>query len=392
VAFVLSKILSLLGASTGNSTGSGLGASIGRTIGVTVGLGVLAIPLAKFVLGPLYLRFYPRCRSALGDGFSVFLLTCMCVGMIAAAGYAGTSTLYGAYLGGLIVSHLDGLEITDAEDGSEKTYAPTFQTQPTTSTPATVLAGSHELSSMSHNPIHRSTSLPPCLKSHDLSSTDVTSSPRSCPTLLSSFEIYIAPLLNFLLLPLFFGSIGYSIPFIPLWKGKIIWKGIIYALLMLVSKAVCGVCIWVWTVNSRAMRGKRASQRFKESFWAGSMVGCAMIARGEIGLLSALFIISRLLSLTTSPPTGSHKSPTTLPTRCCRKMNFSSQRGPSFYAQSSARWVWDGSLTGGVVTSSAVAGIKSARVLRVTALDGSDKQRHPSMSHSRPCAVQLVAH
>jgi Kef-type K+ transport system membrane component KefB len=210
--------------------------------------------------------------------------------MIAAAGYAGTSTLYGAYLGGLIVSHLDGLDITDAENGSEKTYATTFQTQATTSTPATVLAGSHELSSKSHNPIHRSTSLPPCLKSHDLSSTDVTSSPRSCPTLLSSFEIYIAPLLNFLLLPLFFGSIGYSIPFIPLWKGKIIWKGIIYALLMLVSKAVCGVCIWVWTVNSRAMRGKRASQRFKESSWAGSMVGCAMIARGEIGLLSVLFI------------------------------------------------------------------------------------------------------
>lgn len=40
--------------------------------------------------------------------------------------------------------------------------------------------------------------------------------------------------------PLFFISIGFSIPFLQLWTGKRIWRGIVYAILMTIGKLLAG--------------------------------------------------------------------------------------------------------------------------------------------------------
>lgn len=50
------------------------------------------------------------------------------------------------------------------------------------------------------------------------------------------------------LAPLFFASIGYTIPFVRLWQGRIIWRGICYALLMTLGKLLVG--LWVVFVDS----------------------------------------------------------------------------------------------------------------------------------------------
>jgi len=71
------------------------------------------------------------------------------------------------------------------------------------------------------------------------------------PNFLATFETYLYPVMTFILLPLFFGSIGYSIPFVALWIGESIWKGIVYALLMIFAKAICGLWLLIWPIKGR---------------------------------------------------------------------------------------------------------------------------------------------
>lgn len=52
-----------------------------------------------------------------------------------------------------------------------------------------------------------------------------------------------AVLLFQLLVPLFFVSIGYSIPFLDLWTGARIWHGVVYAVLMAIGKLIAGAPI-----------------------------------------------------------------------------------------------------------------------------------------------------
>ena len=111
------------------------------------------------------------------------------------------------------------------------------------------------------------------------SSMHSSKSTEIAPPILA-FERYIVPVVEILLLPIFFGSIGYSIPFVPLWRGRIIWRGIVYALLMALGKMACGA--WLLLLPTRP----DPSSRRELSTWKGSViVGVAMIARGEIGLL-----------------------------------------------------------------------------------------------------------
>ncbi len=265
VAFVLSQILTLLGSNSG-----GVGASIGRTIGVTFAFGLMAIPFARSCLAPIHNRYWNhRWRVAGGDGLSIALLSTLFIGAIAGTGYAGTSTLYGVYTAGLIVSYLDDLGAAQdsswakSDDGAAMTTA-------------------LELDAFANScsPMGRTLSLPSRLELRPI--TPQISLLTTHSSLLSAFEFYISPILNYLLLPLFFGSIGYSIPFIPLFRPRNIWKGIIYSLLMILSKGICGVWIWSWSTGASpaAFRG-----RIRSSWWGGILLGCAMIARGEIGLL-----------------------------------------------------------------------------------------------------------
>lgn len=76
-----------------------------------------------------------------------------------------------------------------------------------------------------------------------------------------SFTRMVGPLQNYLLLPLFFASIGFAIvscllplltssalmvdiqPFLDLWQPTVLWKGIVYAVLMCLAKLAVGLPI-----------------------------------------------------------------------------------------------------------------------------------------------------
>ena len=263
VAFILSEILKLVGENT-ESGAMALGGHIGRAIGVTFGFGIVMIPVTKYFIGPGF-RWLKRTRSGkwrtkMGREGMLFLMACLLMAMIAGTRYAGTSPLYGAYLAGLVVSYLDDLDVRVNLGRHEMDL------------PATL---AERASSREHDMVPAPTHSP----SH-------ASSFSNHPTLIDTFEHYITPVLIYMLLPIFFGSIGYSIPFIPLWKGKNIWRGFIYAILMTLAKAFCGAWLLIWKIpgsQGTFIGGMR--DRARDSRKGALLLGFAMIARGEIGLL-----------------------------------------------------------------------------------------------------------
>ena len=83
--------------------------------------------------------------------------------------------------------------------------------------------------------------------------------------------------MNKILQPFFFASIGFSIPITQMFIGRLIWKGFIYALVMIVSKFACGL----WLIRFKDENNKFSIQ----NLYPTSMLGLAMVARGEIGFL-----------------------------------------------------------------------------------------------------------
>ena len=255
VAFILVKVLSILG-SAEDTSGSSLGGSIGRTIGVTIGLGLGIFALCRWVFKPAMRKLY-RSRRFLtsswgGERALLVLMALLFIAMVAAAGYGGTSPLYGAYIAGLAVAYLSDIVEADLEYDQSSLEL-------------------RERLDGRFSRLLRSSTFPQARSTPSLASRpSVKSDEHPRPSLIGAFEHYIGPVLTYLLLPLFFGSIGYSIPFVPLWRGRIIWRGIVYAVLMLIGKAFCGS----WMLL-RGLAGWRAA----------GLLGLAMISRGEIGLL-----------------------------------------------------------------------------------------------------------
>lgn len=148
------------------------------------------------------------------------------------------------------------------------------------------------------------------------------------PIFTGTYEVYMHPVQSYILRPLFFASIGYAIPIRSLFGGKTVWQGVVYSIVCLVSKLACGVCVTVdhvwkkWrtskpvrtksrTVSTNsapsenpAKQGGHADipnsnegtfpatasldkQRTPSLWPVTTLLGSAMVARGEISLLIA---------------------------------------------------------------------------------------------------------
>jgi len=77
----------------------------------------------------------------------------------------------------------------------------------------------------------------------DTRRVDETSSDPSRQTLSGEniYREYYGAVVDRILKPLFFASIGFSIPISQLFTGAIVWRGIVYTILMLLGKMVCGL-------------------------------------------------------------------------------------------------------------------------------------------------------
>ncbi|GAB1734662.1 hypothetical protein NU195Hw_g912t1 [Hortaea werneckii] len=273
---VMSSVIHDLGDLAGDSSVN-LGWLIGRPILASALMAILTPVLSKWVLAPFFRKFIER-RFAKFDHISniVLMILVLCA-FISIAAYAGTSILFGAFLA-----------------GSFLTYLPSKHPEG----PFVVLSREE-----GENQKHKS------------------------PTFVHTFEAYCLDFQKFVLEPLFFASIGFAIPFLDLWTGSAIWHGVVYTLLMLLSKFFVGVWIPIWAAVKRPRKPEeeKAIQREKEAeadggengnangngpprpnirrvqstvkgvdtptqaagggSWPGLLLGAAMVARGEIGLL-----------------------------------------------------------------------------------------------------------
>ncbi|ESK91237.1 sodium-hydrogen antiporter [Moniliophthora roreri MCA 2997] len=192
----------------------------------------------------------------------VFLMVSLLSGVVAAAKYAGTSELFGAYLCGVFI-------------------AQTFYAIPGTSDEAAADIDVHNDVSLTLN-------------------TSGIYSPHP------AFTVFIQPLLQYFLSPIFFVSIGLSLPIRSLGSvngsSRVIWRGWVYSLLMMVAKMLTGIPFIAWSDKDTGKRWFRLGGRKQSGggsissapttltltdLQSAVLVGIAMVARGEIALIVA---------------------------------------------------------------------------------------------------------
>ncbi|KAJ5646103.1 Sodium/hydrogen exchanger family-domain-containing protein [Penicillium lividum] len=184
-----------------------------RPVFVSVGFAVGTLIVCTFVLGPIIQKFLAMAAKVpdfvMTMQFAFLSQTVLLVGIVAAASYAGTSSLFAAYLAGVIVSWFDEMvksKEARTSDGSQ----PEVHAQ---------------------------------------------QSGKKIPTGVRVYEKYYKEPVGRILIPLFFASIGFAIPITEMFQGSVVWRGVIYALLMVFGKMLTGLwLVRLSTSVSDAMR------------------------------------------------------------------------------------------------------------------------------------------
>ncbi|KJA23843.1 hypothetical protein HYPSUDRAFT_65961 [Hypholoma sublateritium FD-334 SS-4] len=239
-----------------------------RPILVSVAFG-LGTPLAAMGLRWVIHRFISK--STPRPQFLLLFIILVLTAFVAGSGYAGTSELFGAYLAGAFVSH-----VFPAQDD-----AVTFP----------------------DDSVDRMSS-PDMLQDGNVAVKDVDGGGNPSH---AAFGAYIQPVLTHLFAPLFFGSIGVALPIKEMFtthpdavqiavtvqaglvntttiivdsgrtSHQVIWRGLIYSLLMILSKMVVGFWMLVWPEPnvSRARTGTQRSAKPPSSASAPSDIESA---------------------------------------------------------------------------------------------------------------------
>lgn len=240
---VMASVIQSLG--DASETGDiNLGWIIGRPIVVSVAMTVLTPLLARCLLRTGYCRFVEPHITKWGyPPMMIFMAAILCA-FLSISSYAGTSVLYGSFLAGMLVPYLP----TDAEDQHGATKA---------------------MESAAHMRHHETL------------------------TFQNVFEHFLLDVQLYVLQALFFASTGFAIPFLGMWSGRAIWRGIAFSILMMLARLVVGIYLPLWTFMCRPREkspherhsGSNHGSRIRQVITPALLVGLAMVARGEIGLL-----------------------------------------------------------------------------------------------------------
>ncbi|OTB01908.1 hypothetical protein M426DRAFT_74941 [Hypoxylon sp. CI-4A] len=172
------------------------------------------------------------CLDAKQSGFVV--QTLLLVALVAAASYAGASVLLAAYLAGIVVSWWASSERLKTEEASST--GP--QTEESTAEPTTVVQ--NQESSQGDDDPTTSESITRDRQEASRTGSDI-------------YEIYYAQAVTRVLKPFFFASVGFSIPISDMFSGEVVWRGIIYSVLMAIGKILCGLWLVRFSVPTGAL-------------------------------------------------------------------------------------------------------------------------------------------
>ncbi|KAJ5111319.1 hypothetical protein N7532_001854 [Penicillium argentinense] len=264
VGLVMLSVIGDLGKLSGE-TNVNLGWLIGRPIVASIAMAILTPIVTKWVFAPFFRKFVEHHFARFDHISNIILMTLVLAAFISIAGFTGTSVLFGAFLAGVFLTYLP----------SKRPEGPFV------------------------------------VMSREEGEREADKS----PTFIHTFEKYLLGPQEYLMEPLFFSSIGFAIPFLQLWTGERIWRGVVYTLLMAFAKCIVGIWIPIWQVVARCKpchrkeirvqqlnqglpkrnegwkdRDEEQTEQGERRSWnrvwlAAVLLGSAMVERGEIGLL-----------------------------------------------------------------------------------------------------------
>ncbi|KAH6866443.1 Sodium/hydrogen exchanger family-domain-containing protein [Alternaria rosae] len=228
-----------------------------RPVLVSVAFAVIAPLFCLFVAKPLTAWLNASREAHPGAHLSALLQrtqtafvihTLILIALVAGATYAGTSNLFAAYIAGASISWWDSdvphptsaSAMNAADEKRQATVGPMLESSasPSTEPPKTEADQDHPAIP----------SQPSNMDKHE--HVNMTSGA-------AIYEHYYHPAVSKILQPFFFASIGFSIPITRMFRGAIVWRGIVYAVLMTFAKLVCGL----WLVRFSISPGKKTPSR-----------------------------------------------------------------------------------------------------------------------------------
>ena len=227
VGLVMVQIIPTLGAGSSFTE-----ITVIRPVFVSIAFAVLIPLICLFVAKPVIQKACDYLQRSENAGYkavfwspkaALVYQTAILLAMVTGSTYAGTSNLFAAYLAGAAVTWLgDSVTINEHEQSSPGPTTPPHSGQP-----------------------------PRRSQSHSAHSTgNISTHGLSSPcTGRAVYEHYYSSAVESLLRPLFFASIGFAIPITKMFSGRVVWRGIVYTILMVFAKLICGL----WLVRFAPM-------------------------------------------------------------------------------------------------------------------------------------------
>ncbi|KAE9986256.1 hypothetical protein EG328_006259 [Venturia inaequalis] len=279
VGLVMVQIISNLGAS-----GSGFNSTtVVRPVFVSLGFAIICPLACWMVVSPLTLMLN-KYRDKNPDNWiqrlivreqTAFILhTTILMAMVTASSYAGTSNLFAAYLSGAMVSWWDSEVPHPPLHSEDKRINFSAHRDRNAANSSAPLVSTTESKIKTQNILDTSTSQPACKQSGA-----------------AIFHAYYAQPTDKILKPFCFASIGFSIPISKMFTGTVVWRGLIYTLLMAFGKMTCGLWLIRFAVPFPKKIHPRHLSHFLPStnhFWGrGSPVACPLTdqASAQVGEL-----------------------------------------------------------------------------------------------------------
>ncbi|KAF6806650.1 sodium/hydrogen exchanger family protein [Colletotrichum sojae] len=222
-----------------------------RPVLVSLGLAV-AVPVAcRFVVRPATLRLNAAREGNPGSKMDVLLRrrqtafvihTVWLFALVVGGTFAGTSSLLAAYIAGATVSWWD----------SEVPHVAARETAA-----ARVEPGAEQKA------VKADTSAGEASASASAPAPEPVAEPDAGNSGMDIYEHYYSKAVEHILKPFFFASIGFSVPITRMFAGPIVWRGVVYTILMMISKMVCG--IWLLSFASPLQAVQRVVKKISGS-------------------------------------------------------------------------------------------------------------------------------
>jgi hypothetical protein len=254
VGLVMVQVISNLGGENFSAV------TVIRPILVSIAFAVVVPIACLFILKPvtLWLNRYRESHptAAINDVMrrtqTAFVFdTALLIALIAGATYAGTSNLFAAYIAGATISWWDS-ELPHAVLKTDE------RSNPTKERDRAATSSSTDSSDAIAGPSKRKDATNPGKldeRAEQSQSHQEADRHEKADQLCGAaiYEQYYHQAVSKILQPLFFASIGFSIPITRMFRGAIVWRGIVYTVLMAFAKLVCG--LWLIRLSVIPMKG-----------------------------------------------------------------------------------------------------------------------------------------